>query len=40
MEDTFVIERVTDLMGDCNAVNPATYCDINNLFGLFLFMIV
>ena len=30
MEDKIGIERVTDLMGDCNTVNPATYCDISN----------
>jgi len=30
MEDKIGIERVADLMGDCNTVNPATYCDISN----------
>ena len=30
MEEKIGIERVADLMGDCNTVNPATYCDISN----------
>lgn len=30
MEEKLGIERVADLMGDCNTVNPATYCDISN----------
>lgn len=30
MEEKLGIDRVADLMGDCNTVNPATYCDISN----------
>jgi len=30
MEEKISLERVADFMGDCNTVNPATYCDISN----------
>ena len=30
MEEKISLDRVADFMGDCNTVNPATYCDISN----------